>query len=223
MKFITEKYYKFQIQHLKIILEYVSKYQVLHKYIPNDAIQLVEVLLDKYAFHLIIKNNRKTKHGDFRPLQNGRFQITINNDLNSYRFLITLVHEVAHLVTHQKYKNNRIRIKPHGIEWKMNFQHLMLPFLKTVIFPKELLPILANYLRNPKASTDSDIKLSFALKQYDEKSNKNYIFEIPLQSKFLHNNRIFIKGEKRRIRYKCIEIRTKKEYLFHPNAEVDLI
>ncbi len=197
----------------------MTKYKALHTYIPKESISLVESLLDTYPFYLIIKNNRKTKHGDFKLLRNGQMQITINNDMNVYRFLITLIHEIAHLVTHKENK----RVKPHGIEWKINFQHLMLPFLKPEIFPREILLLLANYLRNPRASTDTDVKLSFALKQYDKKSDKSYIFEIPLQSEFSYNNRIFIKGEKRRIRYKCIEKRTKKEYLFHPNAEVDLL
>jgi hypothetical protein len=212
-----EKCCKSLIQHLKI--SDLSSFKTIHKYIPENAIDLVEELLEKYPFYLIIKNNRKTKHGDFRPLKNGRMQITINNDMNVYRFLITLVHEIAHLVTYQKYK----RVKPHGIEWKINFQHLMLPFLKSAIFPSDILPILANYLRNPKASTDSDIQLSLALKQYDKKSDKNYIFELPLHAKFLHNKKVFVRGKKRRVRYKCMELKTKKEYLFHPNAEVDLI
>ncbi|MEE9350499.1 MAG: sprT domain-containing protein [Flavobacteriaceae bacterium] len=197
-----------------------QKFHVIHKYIPEASINLVENLLEKYAFNLIIKNNRKTKHGDFRPLPNGFYQITINNDLNIYRFVITLVHEIAHLKT---FKEQKKRVKPHGIEWKLNFQHLMLPFLNLAIFPKEILILLAQYLRNPKASTDSDIQLSLALKGYDEKTNKNFIFEIPMHSKFTHNNRTFIKGNKRRVRYKCMEISSKKEYLFHPNAEVDLV
>jgi hypothetical protein len=195
------------------------KHTSLHQFIPKASINLVEDLLEKNPFHLIIKNNRKTKHGDFRPLKNGTFQITINNDLNQYRFLLTLVHEIAHLITHKKHK----RIKPHGIEWKQNFQHIMLPFLKPEIFPMEIVPFLANYLRNPKASTDSDIKLSLALKQFDEKSDKNYVFEIPIESKFKYNNRFFIRGEKRRVRFSCIEIKSKKTYLFHPNAEVELL
>lgn len=197
----------------------MPEFKAIHKYIPKEAIDLVEELLVKHPFHLIIKNARKTKHGDFRPLPNGQTQITINNSINKYQFLITLIHEIAHLVTYKKEKN----VKPHGIEWKMNFQHLMLPFLKTSIFPKNLLSVLANHMRNPKASSGTDIHLAFALKQYDVKSNKTYIFEVPLHTHFMYGNRVFLKGNKRRIKYKCTEINTKKEYLFHPTAEVDLI
>ncbi len=202
---------------------------ILHNYIPEKSIDLVEELLDKYHFFLKIKNNRKTKHGDFRPLKNGTYQITINGDMNPYRFLITLIHEIAHLKTYLEYKDSYLKInfskkiKPHGIQWKRNFQELMLPFLKPDIFPDEILGVLANYLRNPKASTDSDAKLSLILKQQDPKNDKNYIFEIPINTKFQYNNRIFAKGKKRRTRYECTEIKTKKIYLFHQNAEVLLI
>ena len=193
--------------------------QSLSKYLPEVAIDPVIDLLDQYPCKLKIVNNRRTKHGDFRRLPTGKYQITINNDLNQYRFLLTLIHELAHLVANQKYG----RIKPHGIEWKRNFQHLMLPFVNPEIYPLEILPLLANYLINPKASTETDVKLSFALKQFDAPNEKNFIFEIPLESKFIYNKRIFVKGQKRRTRFGCKEISTGKTYLFHQNAEVDII
>lgn len=194
-------------------------HEILGKYLPERSVLLVLELLEKNPCHLKIVKNRKTKHGDFRKYANGDYQITINNDLNIYRFLLTLIHELAHLVTYKKEK----RVKPHGAEWKRNFQHLMLPFVSPEIYPKEILPSLARYLINPKASTDADVNLSLALKQYDALSNKNFIFEIPIDSKFSHNNKIFIRGNKRRTRYECVEVQTDKRYLFHQNAEVDLL
>jgi hypothetical protein len=193
--------------------------EILGKYLPENSVLLVVELLKQNPCHLKIVKNRKTKHGDFRKYSNGGYQITINNDLNCYRFLLTLVHEIAHLVTYKKRKS----VKPHGIEWKRNFQHLMLPFVNDEVYPNEILPFLAKYLINPKASTDADVNLSLALKQYDALTNKSFIFEIPMDSKFSHNNRIFIKGNKRRTRYECVEIQTDKKYLFHQNAEVDLL
>ncbi len=193
--------------------------EVLQKYIPKTAIDLVIELLDQYPCTLKIVRNRKTKHGDFRRLPNGKEIITINKDMNQYRFLLTLIHELAHLVTYKKYN----RVKPHGLEWKQCFQHLMLPFLRPEIYPTDLLSLLANYFKNPKASTDSDIKLSLALKQYDNHNGKSFIFELPVAQKFIYNKRIFVKGEKRRTRFGCIEIKSGKTYLFHQNAEVELI
>lgn len=191
----------------------------LSKYLPEAAIDSTIDLLNQYPCKLKIVNNRRTKHGDFRKLPSGKYQITINNDLNHYRFLLTLIHELAHLVTYQKYG----RIKPHGVEWKRSFQHLMLPFVNPTIYPHVVLPFLANYLKNPKASTETDVKLSLALKQFDEPNEKSFIFEIPLETKFVYNKRIFVKGAKRRTRFGCKEISTGKIYLFHQNAEVDLI
>lgn len=193
----------------------------LKDYISPKALNRVLELLKHENLTVIIKNERKTRHGDYRRLPNGKHQITVNSNLNEYRFLITLIHEIAHF---EAYKNYGRFIKPHGVEWKRTFQHLMLPFLNPDIFPMELLPMLAKHFKNPKASSDSDTKLALALKQFDAPNDKTYIFDVPLGTLFkLYNGRVFKMGPLRVKRYECLEIRTGKLYLFNPNAEVELI
>ena len=195
---------------------------VLQKYLPEHAVEPCFELIKSKNVHLKIVNERQTRHGDYRKAQNGKHEITVNANLNKYRFLITLVHEIAHLVAFEKYGQ---LIKPHGDEWKITFQHLMIPFICPQIFPNQLLPLLARHFKNPKASSDTDATLSLALKQFDERdTSKNYIFEIPYGSIFkIKNNKIFKKIALRTKRYECLEIASGKLYLFNPNAEVEVL
>jgi hypothetical protein len=171
--------------------------------------------------HLKIVNERQTRHGDYRRGHTGKHEITVNASLNKYRFLITLIHEIAHLVAFEKFGRN---IKPHGNEWKLTFQRLMVPFIRPEIFPNHILPLLARHFKNPSASSDTDTTLSLALKQYDKENDKNYVFEIPYGSVFrIKNGKIFKKIAVRTKRFECLEISSGKLYLFNPNAEVELI
>ena len=193
----------------------------LQNFIPEHAISYVLQLLEHDNLVVKIKRERKTRHGDYRKLPNNKHQITINSNLNPYRFLITLIHEVAHF---EAYKTYGRYIKPHGKEWKHTFQHLMLPVLNPLVFPNSLLPLLAKHFKNPKASSDTDSNLALALKQFDVPNDKNFIFEVPLGSTFkLYNGRIFKKGQKRVKRYEAVEVKTGKLYLFNPNAEVEVL
>ncbi len=193
----------------------------LQEYIPLKSITRVSELLEHDNLSVRVKKERKTRHGDYRGLPNGFHEITINANLNRYRFLITLIHEIAHF---EAYKAFGKTIKPHGLEWKRTFQHLMLPFLNPEIFPLEILPALAKHFKNPKASSDTDVKLALALKHFDEPNDKTYIFEVPQGSDFrLYNGRIFKRGKKRVKRFECVELKTGRLYLFNPNAEVDLL
>ncbi|OAB79648.1 SprT-like domain-containing protein [Cochleicola gelatinilyticus] len=195
--------------------------ETLEKYIPKAAVAPVFELIRIHHVHLKIVNERVSRHGDYRKLPDGAHQITVNANLNQYRFLMTLVHEIAHLVAFQKYGR---AIKPHGLEWKRTFQVLMLPLIRPEIFPNKILPLLAIHFKNPKATSDTDARLSLALKQFDPPNDKNYIFEIPMGGTFrLPNGRMFKRGNKRVKRYECLEIASGRIYLFNPNAEVEFI
>lgn len=194
---------------------------VLVKYIPEHAADALFELIKLYGVHLKVVNERVTRHGDYHRDAGGYHRITVNANLNKYRFLITLVHEIAHLAAFEKYGHN---IKPHGNEWKLTFQRLMVPFIRPEIFPAHLLPLLARHFRNPKASSDTDATLSLALKELDARTDRNYVFEIPYNSLFrASNGKVFRKGAQLIKRYECKEVKTGRTYLFNPNAEVEAI
>jgi|SRR5699024_8493596 len=195
--------------------------KILEKYLPKKAVIPIYEIIKETRVYLKIVNERVTRHGDYKQLPNGQHQITINANLNPYKFLITIIHELSHLVAFSKYGNY---IKPHGKEWKITFQQMMMPFLQEDFFPKELLPLLLRHFRNPAATTDTDQYLTFALKKYDPPNDLHCVFQIPYGGYFqLYNGRIFKRGNQRIKRFECIEVRTGKTYLFNPNAEVKLL
>lgn len=197
--------------------------EILVKYIPESAVNPAFELIKKNNVYLQIVSKRVTRHGDYRKLPNGQHKITVNASENKYRFFITLIHEIAHL---EAFETHGRTIKPHGIEWKLTFQKLMLPFIHPAVFPQEILPLLARHFRNPKASSDTDAQLAFALKRYDHQTEtgKTLVFQLEDGSLFkTHNGKVFKRGAKRVKRYECLEVNTGKLYLFNPNAEVDLI
>jgi SprT-like family len=195
--------------------------ETLSKYIPEHAVKPIFEMIVANNVHLKIVNERKTRHGDYRKGLSGKHEITVNANLNKYRFIITLIHEIAHLVAFEKFGRN---IKPHGEEWKFTFQRLMVPFIRPEIFPTSILPLLARHFKNPTASSDTDATLSLALKQFDAQNDKNYVFEIPYNSIFrISNGKIFKKIALRVKRYECVEMNSGRTYLFNPNAEVELL
>ena len=127
------------------------------------------------------------------------------------------MHEISHLFVFKIYG---FKVKPHGIEWKTQFKNLLLPVLNNHTFPEQILKPLARYTLNPKASTDSDAKLSYALNQFNIEK-KNYVSDLKINSRFTATNgREYVFLKKLRKRYQCVEIQTNKIYLFNPNAEI---
>lgn len=152
------------------------------------------------------------------PHKGKSHKITINQNLNKYSFLITLVHEVAHLTTWNKYKNKTL---PHGLEWKEEFRIHLKPAMELEIFPYDVVDCLKNFNLNPRASGCTDVKLIKVLRKYDEQSMYVHLDEIPNKCIFrLKDGREFIKDGLIRKRYKCIDLKSKHVYLISPVEEV---
>ena len=202
----------------------------LHNYLPPDTGDAVTAFLHQYKVHLTISKERKSILGDYRHrTKEANHRISVNGNLNKYSFLVTLLHELAHLLTFEEYKNQSAKqagkIMAHGKEWKMIYGGLLKKFLQNKIFPPEIEKELLQSLQNPAASSCAEDGLLRALRKYDEKEN-NYqlIEELSLNTLFrIKGGRIFQKGEQLRKRYKCKEVKTGKLYLFSPVFEVELM
>lgn len=195
---------------------------ILHKYIPEKAVPVISDWIYKFDFKLRIKKSRSSKYGDYRPpIKGENHLITINYDMNKYAFLITLVHEIAHLSTFNKHKDN---VKPHGDEWKLHYKMLMQQFLVPEIFPVDVITALRKYMNNPAASSCSDTNLLRILKNYDNLVDTVLLEDVPIGATFSYNNdRHFIKGPQSRKRIKCKDVNTHTVYLFNPVTEVLVI
>ncbi|OAQ38986.1 hypothetical protein A5893_11765 [Pedobacter psychrophilus] len=199
-----------------------QKVHILSKYIHIEAAQLIAKWIDFYHCDFKISKTRNTKFGDYRPPQNGNgHKISVNHNLNQYSFLVTTVHEFAHLVTWKEFTN---KAKPHGLEWKTNFKKMMQPFFEFEVFPMDIKRAIVTYLENPAASSCSDLNLFRVLSSYDKKDpNLIHVDKIIENQQFvMKNGRVFKKLNRIRKRFRCVEVKTGLIYLFSPIAEVYL-
>jgi hypothetical protein len=187
-------------------------YTILQAHVPPPALPYCYRLWQETPFQLKITRTRQTKVGDFTSRRSSSHaRITLNHELNPYLFLITYIHEVAHLRVHLHYGN---RIDPHGEEWKNCFRSLMQPALDLDIFPRDVLSELNRHMVNPKASSFADTDLTKVLRRYDKNADQYAtLSDIPEGSIFRFQGRFFKKGKIRRTRVLCHEVKTKRHYL----------
>lgn len=190
----------------------------LEPFVPEGSVPLVKDLLAGEEFHLVVSKPRSTKHGDFKPPQRGQVpRLSVNGNLNSYSFLITLIHEIAHLKVWHVHKN---KVKPHGKEWKNTYAQLLRRFIEAGVFPDELQPVLINHCKKPGYASGTDEHLTRALRKYDNPSPHISLDELPIGSHFRLGKRTFKLGKKLRKRYLCEEMPSGKKYRVHALAEV---
>jgi hypothetical protein len=192
----------------------------LKKFIPEESAQLTLDLLDQFKVHLTITRERKTVLGDYRHAVDGKnHRISINGSLNKFSFLITLIHELAHLVTFIQHGN---RVQAHGKEWKLLYRKILEDFLKLDIFPEDILAALKRSLHDLPASSCADEPLMRVLRKYDLKKDSSlFVEQLAEGSLFkMDDGSIFRKGKKLRKRFQCTEVSTGKLYLFSAIYEV---
>lgn len=195
--------------------------RLFNRHLPESAIPYCLQLWEETPFLFFVKSPRNTKLGDFRYRKDRPIQtITLNVDLNPYQFLLTLIHEVAHLRAFARFGTAHL---PHGQQWKALFKALLDPILHEPIFPRDLLVPLKLHMRNPAASSTRDLFLMKEMSKYDFSQEKNQLFflsDLGPGAIFELAGKKFKKGETRRTRILCDELETGKKFLVSRLAKV---
>lgn len=195
----------------------------LTDFLPEGTFEEVAAYLTQHKVHLTITRERRSVLGDYRNAHSNRnHRISINGSLNKWSFLITLLHELAHLLTYEQYGH---RVSAHGREWKNAFGLLLQKFLQSGIFPADIEYELRSSLHNPAASSCAEEGLMRVLRRYDPVKEGHLLIEdLPMNQLFrTRDGRVFRKGEKRRKRFICEDIQSRKLYLFSPVYEVEVL
>lgn len=198
--------------------------RILANYLPATAVDRVYDFLNHFCVHFHITRQRTSKLGDYRwPQPRHNFQeISVNGDLNPYEFLMVLLHEMAHLLTHQRYDNH---VQPHGHEWQDEYRNLLSEYLDC--FPQDVAQLIGLYVRrlplNHRLGNDIDV----CLKRYDANRGETPILTLNnlapgtcfhLKAKPQHHFRAI---EKRRTRWMCEDLASGQKYLVNGSAEVE--
>lgn len=198
--------------------------EALKLYLPEGSFDPVVYLINQYRVHLTVTKARKSVLGDYRHAGMGsNHKITVNGNLNKYEFLITLLHELAHLLCFEQFGN---RVAAHGNEWKNLYSMLLANFIQLNIFPSDIQKCLQKTLLNPAATANGETALLLVLRKYDMVKKDGYAFVAHLAEGTLFESlkgRIFRRGKKRRIRIECTEVATGQVYSFSALTEVKLL
>ena len=195
--------------------------QALAAYLPEGSFERVAEFLHQYKVHLTINRQRKSVLGDYRHAgREGNHRISINGNLNKYEFLITLLHELAHLLTFEQFQH---RAAPHGVEWKQQYSKLLSHFVAHQIFPPDIVRALQASIRNPAATANGETDLLLVLRKYSAQKKEGYITMEELgEGEWFEteNGRTFQKISRRRKRFTCIEQSSGLSYSFSAVTEV---
>lgn len=196
--------------------------EILEKHLPPESLDIVLKWTEEYPFHLTITRKRQSKYGDYRPPQNGRgHRISVNHDLSPFEFLITYLHELAHLRVQEKYRK---RVKPHGPEWQAEYGRLLKPLLDRNVFPAEVAAVLSDMIASGFSLPSLKTRLSRALKALNGPNNSWFLEDLPQNALFaVSGGRVFRKQQRMRKRYRCLCLNNRRMYLVDPLMEVFLL
>jgi len=196
--------------------------EFFRKYLPEKSVSYCMNFWKTHRIQLVISRPRKSVYGNY-IFRNGVHHISVNGDLNHEAFLVTYLHEVAHLMVRVKYPK---RTLPHGAEWQREFQMIMKPMLVPEIFSGEVLSALDAHLKKPNATSCSDPILHKILMKQSHLEERDGFFAVetlPPGSYFKYEGKTFEVIRFLRTRVECRMLETGHVLRFSPLVQVEML
>lgn len=196
----------------------------LTPYVPQAALPMVVPELVKHKVRLVVSQARKSKYGDYRTNHRGhKHQISVNGNLNKYAFLETLLHELAHLLVAEQYGRT---VQAHGTEWQNSYRAVLMPFLDAHVFPSDIETVIRHHTQKITIGACDSPEMTKVFRQYDPLKTGKAALLVAIETLAYHScfankdNKVFVKCELLRKKYKCIEVATGNVWLFGGVVEV---
>ena len=191
---------------------------ILGKYLPPALVDPISDWFKNHRALLKIASARSSKLGDYRPPFKGLpHRISVNHNLNQHEFLITLIHEMAHLLCFEKHGR---RAKPHGKEWKLQFSNLYDELKAPDVLPPEVHQAMKLFFNPETTYRKGNAMLKPVLRKYDPHSVLVAVEDVSDGGIFLFNRKLFRKVRKVRTRHQCMCLNNNRMYVFSPQARV---
>jgi predicted SprT family Zn-dependent metalloprotease len=198
----------------------LNEEQIFQKYFPAASVPYCMQLWERHKVQFRISPPRSSIYGNYR-FRNGIHEISVNGNLNKEAFLVTYIHEMAHLMVRIGHGN---RTLPHGPEWKFHFRELMEPVLNSAIFPEPALSALKEHLRNPSATSCADPTLHRLLGYENHTSGAETdtveVSELGPNDAFIFRSQRYVWVRKSLKRIECQQIETNRMYRFRADVRV---
>ena len=186
--------------------------------LPEHTYELIIDWLAPYACSIKLAPPRSTKFGDFRPASRQRpAAISINKDLPPLQMLLTLTHEIAHLIAWETHGG---RIRPHGTEWKACFSELLDRVAAIESLPFPFRNAVSEHARRPRSTAFLDPKLHDVLRQL-ERPHERSLSSLSIGQEFEFRGRSYRKLSSHRTRCTCLDIRRNQKVRISMMAPID--
>lgn len=194
-------------------MAYVKKeLSALRMFLPEGTYEWIIKYFQKYPIALSLTKTRKTMYGSYVfDSSKSKHLITVNGSLHPYQFLLTLTHEIAHLICFVRHGRS---VAPHGAAWKKIFSEMLQDLLQLNVLPQDVHLAIANYSKNMRSSQCYDATLMQTLRKYSDPDLTVVSNLKPGEAFITDKKKEFQVIKKLRTRYQCQCIQSGALYLF---------